>query len=629
MFDAIRSNKRIAQVILAILIVPFALFGIEHYFDDRGPSGTEVAKVGRTAIYQNEFERALSEEQDNLRKTLGAVATQAVLESDKLRQSVLEQLVVRRMLALYASEANLTVSTDQLRQRIAEIEGFQIDGRFSDELYRNYLRQQPAFESEFAQSMRVQQLLSPFFESFVADASAQRLLRARLEERSVREMRFPIAPLLAAIKIGDDAIRQYYDLNQASYERPERVKVDYVVFDADNMGNDIEISEDEVRRIYGGSDYTRPEERRISHILIDLATDADAAAVAAAKQRAEDIVAELHKKPARFAEIAREKSRDPGTSANGGDLGYLRRDAGMDEAFVQAAFGQKKDEISNPVRTGYGFHIVQVTDIRAGGDKRPYEEVRGEIAEGLRKQAAVRVFAENAEKFSDQVYTDTLDSAASTFKLEIRDGGWIERNAEAVGEFQNPELVAALFTNDVVGAERRNTRAITVGPNTLVAARVAAHETARRLPLDDVRGQIEARLRREEAMKQAREKSEAALAALDKGESLAGEWSVARTYQRDKPDLSPEAVRAVFAAPVTKLPVRVAAELPDEGYAIFQIDAVEHPEFKDDDPRLAMLKTQFDNLLSRSDMDAFLAALRERYSVETRLPPRRSETEGL
>lgn len=628
MFDAIRSNKRIAQVILAILIVPFAFFGID-YFNDGGPSGTEVAKVGRTTIYQNEFERALSEEQDNLRKTLGASATRAVLESDKFRQSVLDQLVVRRMLALYANEMNLTVSADQLRQRIAEIEGFQVDGKFSNELYRNYRRQQPAFESEFAQSMRMQQLLSPFFRSFVADTSTRRLLRARIEERSVREMRFPVAPLLAAIKIGDDAIQRYYDLNRASYERPERVKAEYVVFDADSMADDIEISEDEVRRIYGGSDYTRPEERRISHILIDLASDAAAAAVVVARQRAEDIVAELRENPARFAEVAREKSRDPGTSANGGDLGYLRRDAGMDEAFVQAAFGQKKDEISNPVRTGYGFHIIKVTDIRAGGDKRPYEEVRGEIVEGLRKQAAVRAFAENAEKFSDQVYTDTLDSAASTFKLKIRDGGWIERGADTVGGFQSPELVAALFANDVVGAERRSTRAITVGPDTLVAARVVAHETARRLPLDEVRGQIEARLRREEAMKQAREKGETVLAALDRGEPLAGEWSVARTYQRDKPDLSPEAVRAVFAAQVTKLPVRVAAELPDEGYAIFQIDAVEHPEFKDDDPRLALLNAQFDNLLSRSDMDAFLATLRERYKAETRLPPRRSEQDGV
>ena len=328
--------------------------------------------------------------------------------------------------------------------------------------------------------------------------------------------------------------------------------------------------------------------------------------------------------------MAKEKSQDLATKDNGGDLGFILRNDEMVREFQEAAFALKRDEISAPVRTPYGFHILQVTEIRPGGVKRPLAEVRDEIVAGLRKQAAGQKFAEDADRFSEMVFNqapDSLAPVAEAFGLEIRRSDWIERGGDAVGDIRSETLVAELFADDAI-AQHHNTRAIETGLNALSAARVIEHEAARRVPLEEVRGQIEALLRREKALALAREKGGAVLAGLEKGEAAASDWSEARTYQRGgggPADLPPEAVRAVFSASVAKLPVWAGVELPDDGYVIYQIDAVVHPAFSDDDPRLGELKRYYERLLAMRDFDAFLATLRTRYKVEAKLPPRQAE----
>ncbi|MDR2093234.1 MAG: SurA N-terminal domain-containing protein [Azoarcus sp.] len=635
MFDAIRNNKRIAQVILAILIVPFAFFGLESYFS--GVSGdTVVAQVGRSAIKRNEFDRTLSEEQERLRQAIGERATAGLLDSGELRQVVLDKLVTRRVLTLYASDARLRVSDEHLQQAIARIDVFQEDGQFSPVRYQTLLRQQggpAAFEAAFMQDIFAGQLTGAIADaSFAAVDSTRRLLAAQLEERVVREVRFPIAPHLSKIEIDEAAIQKYYDANPARFELPERVKAEYVALDEATLQAQVTIGEDEIRRTYEGSDYTRPEERRVRHILIEVASDADDVALARARDKAEELAATLRKNANRFPKLAKETSQDVGTKDIGGDIGFIVRGQ-MESAFDEAAFEAARDDIAGPVRTGYGFHILQVTDIRPGGEKRPLAEVREEIVDELRKQAGTRKFAEDSEKFSEMVFNqapDSLNPAAEAFGLEIRHTDWIARGSDAVDEFRDGDLVAALFTDDAV-KERHNTRAIEAGPGVLVSARVVEHEAARRVPLEEVRGQIEAQLRREEALRRVREKGAAVLASLKKGEAVRVDWSEARTYQRGGGGQamlpSGDAIRAVFSAPVTKLPVWVETELPDDAYVIYQIDAVGHPALKDDDPRLSEANRYYERLLAQHDFEAFLTTLRARYKVKTNLPPRQAEAE--
>jgi peptidyl-prolyl cis-trans isomerase D len=625
MFEAIRNNKRIAQVILALLMIPFAFFGLDRYFDN-GPQGSEVAVVGGAPIYQSEFDRALNDQQNRLRESLSEQPELAdLLDSEELRQGVLNELVTKRALALYTNEMRLSVSAGQLRQAIAQFPAFQDEGHFSETLYQDWLQQRgmaaTTFESLYAQDLRTQQLSLSVGEALVAKDSARRLLAAQLESRVVREMRFPIAPLLAGIKIDDAAIQKFYDDNPANFQRPERIKAEYLVLDEAALAAGIKVSDEEIQKIYDSGDYTRKEERRARHILIAVAPGADKAAEAAAKRQIDEIAALLQKKPGRFAELAKEKSQDPGSKDEGGDLGYFTKGS-MDPAFDEAVFSRNKDVIGTPVRSAFGFHLVQVTDIRP----QPLAAVREEIAAELKKQGAARLYNEQADKFSEVVFQqyDSLEPAAEALGLKIQRTDWIDRGAESIGGFRGGDLLTELFSDDVVG-QGRNTRAIDVAPNVMISARAVEHEAAQRLPLAEVRTVIEAQLRRAEAQRQVKEEGSKVLAALNKGETVSNAWSAAHTFQRAQPELPPDAAKAVFAAPVVKLPTRVDVELPDDAYVIYQIDAVERPGFADDDPRLASVVSQYEKLLARRDLDAFIASLRARYNVKTNLPPRRTE----
>jgi peptidyl-prolyl cis-trans isomerase D len=626
MFEAIRNNKRISQVILAFIMIPFAFFGLERYFGG-GPGGGEVATVAGTPVSLNEFDRALNDQQNRLRDQFSDQPNLSeLLDSEELRQAVLDKLVTDRALQLYARDMRLNASVGQVQQAIAHIQGFQDEGRFSDALYQDWLQQRgmPAavFEAQVAQDLRAQALELPVSQAMVAKESARRLLAAQLENRVVREMRFPIAPLLAGIKIDEATIQKYYDEHPDNFQRPERIKAEYLVFDEASLASGVEVSEEEIQNAYKSGDYGRQEERRARHILIEVAPDADKTTEAAAKRQIDEIAALLKKKPGRFAELAKERSQDLATKEKGGDLEYFVRGDMLPE-FDEAVFTRAKGVIGAPVRTKHGYHLVQVTDIRS----QPLSTVREEIAAGLSKQAAAQRYNEQAVKFSDVVFQqyDSLEPAAEAVGLKVQRTDWIDRSTETIGGFRAANLLGELFSDESI-TQQHNTRATDVGPNVMIAARVVEHEAAQRLPLEDVRTQIEAQLRREEAQRLVREEGTGALAALDKGESVSGrKWEAARTLQRAAPGLPPEAARAVFAAPVVTLPVRVEVELPDDAYVIYQIDVVEHPEFENDDPRLAAVVNQYEQLLAKRDLEVFLTSLRVRYDVKTNMPPRRAD----
>lgn len=630
MFEAVRSNPRVAQVILALLIIPFAFFGLDSYFTD-GPGGGEVAKVGGTPIMAAEFDQALREQQDRLRNSSDGPVDRSLLESEALRRAVIENLVNRRVLALYAAENRLVVTPAQLQQTIAEIPSFQEDGRFSLSRYEALLRAQgmtPAmFEARLAQDVRVQQLATPVGEaSFASISSAGRFLAAQLEERTVSELQFSASRFAGEIKLTDEAVKKYFDENAASFERPARVKAEYVVLDEAALQKQINVSEDEIKAQYEAnkSRYGQPEERQARHILLQLAADADQATVDKVKAQAEEIAARLKQNPSQFSALAKEFSQDPGSAEKGGDLGFFGRGV-MVAAFEDAAFSQAKGEIGAPVRSDFGFHIIQVSDIRPA-TILPLESVREEIKAELSKQAAGRRFAELAEQFANTVYEqpDSLQPVADLLKLEIRKTDWLARDGEALGPYSNPKLIDAVFSDDAV-RNRRNTQAIEVGGNTLVSARVVEYEAAKRPPLEEVRPAIEQQLRTEEAGRLAADRGAAVLAALQKGEAAEGSWSPSRTLQRGAPALSGNAMQAIFSAPSSNLPAYVGVTKFGEGYSIYRIDAVNRPALTAEDPRVAAVATQYGRVLAERDFSALVSELRKRYKVSISLPAQRVE----
>ena len=277
-------------------------------------------------------------------------------------------------------------------------------------------------------------------------------------------------------------------------------------------------------------------------------------------------------------------------------------------------FALEKGRISDPVRSEFGVHIVEVTDIKPSSIKA-LDEVRDEIVAELRGQEAGRRFAELAEQFANTVYEqpDSLAPAAEAIGLEVRTSDWISRES-APEPFNNERLLNAVF-GDEATQKARNTEAIEIGNGTLVSARVKTFEAAKRLPLDEVRSRIVDELRREQGRKKALEQGEATLAALGKGESTTLTWGEERTLQRGAPGLPAAAMQAVFSAPAEPVPAHVGVQATEGDYVIYRIEAVQRPQIGAEDPRIAAVASQYAQLLAGRDFGAFITDLRQRYEV--------------
>lgn len=621
MFESVRNNKRIVQVILGIITLSFAFFGIESYLKSGGRVG-DVAKVGGTPITRGEFDRALRDQQERIRNSGAGKVDEVTFRSPEFRQIVLDTLVNQRLLALHAAKSHLAVDDRQIQASIAEIPAFQRDGRFDAARYAAVLgaqgMNQPIFEARLRQDLAIRQIVDPVAGGAMAPHQASaNLLRTQLEQREIRVQEIRPAAFLSKVSVADSAVKEFYEANTSLFERPARVRAEYVVLDAAAVEGETQVSDEEVKKWYEGhqAKYATPEERRASHILIQVAADAPEAEVAKARTEIEGLMARVSADPASFGRLAKEKSQDPGSKANEGDLGFFGRGV-MDKSFEDAAFGlEKAGDVSGIVRSDYGFHIIKLTGIKPAKGRSLAEaapEIRGE----LRKQAAGKRFAEMAEAFSNLVYeqSDSLAPAMERFKLKAQQTDWISKGSENLGPHKSSKLVDALFSDDAV-TKHRNTEAVDVGGGTLVAARVLSHEPAHRLSLEEARSQIENMIRSREASKLALAEGQSQLETLKSGGTVAGEWSQPRTVQRGA-SLPRDLLKAVFAQPAEKLPAYLGYQGADGSYGLIKLEKVTTAEVKQDDPRLRSVGQQYQQLLGRLELAGYLAQLRQRYGVE-------------
>jgi peptidyl-prolyl cis-trans isomerase D len=332
------------------------------------------------------------------------------------------------------------------------------------------------------------------------------------------------------------------------------------------------------------------------------------------------VLKEVQKSPGRFAELAKQYSQDPGSAQKGGDLGFFGHGM-MVKAFEDIVFKQKEGEISDLVQSDFGYHIIKVTGIKPG-HLRPLDEVRSEIVRELKTQAASRKFAEAAEAFTNMVYeqSDSLQPAADKFKLKVEKSGLIAQNTDpqalaALGPLANPKIIGALFSEDAI-KNKRNTEAVEVAPNTLVAARVVEHVAASSVAFDTVKADIEKMLKAQEAAALAKAAGEAKLAELKKGgdEAKTG-WSPVKSASRMQAarDLPAAAMQALFKADVKTLPAYVGATV-NGSYMLYQIVKVSQPEKVDGD-KLKGLQREYGAIVAQQDLAAYLADLRERYKI--------------
>lgn len=624
MFDFVaKYKKRILIGLLVLIIPPFALFGIDSYFRD-SPRGQVVATVGDYQITEHEFLEAVRQRQEMLRNLSGGRVDPAMLDSAELRSAVLENLIRQRVLLAHAVRSNVAVTADQVRALISQAPVFQDNGQFSLENYQAFLKQQGQsavqFENTVRQEIMVRLLADAYAgSSFAPRSVAERLLRLTEQEREVSQVLITPDRFVDQVKLEEGAAKQYYEGNQAEFRIPEQVRVEYVALSAENVIKQAKIDPAEVKKFYEANarQFAVPETRQASHILLAVEKDAPEQAKAQARTLAAGLRAELAKTPARFAELAKKHSQDPGSAARGGELGAFTRGT-MVKAFDDAVFALKPGEISPVVETEYGYHIIRVTEVTPG-QSRSLEQARPEIEAELRKQSATRLFAEIAEKLNNTVFeqSDSLKPAAELVGQAPQQSGWITRSGGAQDpRLNDPKLLGAVFSEDVL-VNRRNTEAVEVAPGTIVAARVIEHKPSVVQPFEQVREQIRKKLIGTRAASLAAEEGKRLMAALRAGESPQVNWTAPQIVSRTDPKGLPELlVRQAFRAGADKLPAYTGVESPNgQGYMLLRVSRVFDAQ-KIDRAQQKSLGEGLAQLLGEEQFGAFVTHLRNDAKVQ-------------
>ncbi|HEX9674010.1 MAG TPA: SurA N-terminal domain-containing protein [Burkholderiales bacterium] len=623
MFDFVAKNKRFIQIILVLIFLPFAFFGIDSYFRGTGV-GQAVARVGDYSISQEEFNRALRERQDSLRQLAQGRADPALLDNPELRYGTLDSLIQRRLLLENALRAGVTVNDERLQEIIARQQPFQDEtGKFSVTRYEQYLRSESMtpvmFEARLRQDMILQQFADGYADStFVPRSVIERLARIYGQRRELSQYVFSPEKYLGQIKLDPDAAKKYYEANPSEFRIPEAVRLEYLTLSVESLQQQARVDPAEFRKYYDSNrrQFEVRESRQAAHIFVSADAAAGAEARQKARARAEELHKQLQKAPRSFAELAKTRSEDPGSAANGGDLGYIDPGSMKDvPEFEAALYKLKPGEISAPVETRLGFHIIRLTAVRPGQSKS-LEEVRPQIEQELRKQLAAGRFAELADNFNNLAYeqSENLKPAAELIGTAPQVSGWVTRARAAEPLLDNPRLLAAVFTDEVLRG-KRNTEAIEVAPGTLVAARVAEHRPESARPFDEVRAALEKRIALREAGRLAVEEGRRLLAELNQGKSVQIAWSAPQLATRPEFRNIPEpVVRQAFRMDVSKLPAHASVENLQVGYTLVRVTRVQEAENLPPE-KTAELANALRRVLAQEAMSALLAELRQKAGV--------------
>ena len=626
MFDTIRegrAGKWVTYIIFGLIIISFSLWGVESYIQNIG-RGASMASVDGADISRDEFNTAYRNQVDQMREMLGQNFNPAMVDNPQAKAGVLEGVVNRRLLAATAKKVGLTVTDEQLRKTIEAIPAFQDNGKFSLTRYQTYARNRGMTETMFEEQIRQDGVLQQMRDAITSTAIVSKFQLdgfVKLSEQQREVSRATLAPnaFLSQVKIDEKAIKAYYDANPDRFKIPEQVKVEYVMLSAEKFSAEQMVSDDEAHKLY---------DERLAKGQYKKKSNDTADEKKAALAKVQDVLNEVRAKPTQFAELAKKYSQDTGSAVQGGDLGYFGKGA-MVKTFEEAAFSMQVDEIRGPVESEFGYHIIKLTEIKEAERKashilisfeektQSFTEVKDSIITEVKKQKANKHYLEIAGSFNDMVYeqSDSLKPVVDQFKLTSQQSEFIPRTGEGANPmFANKKFLDAIFSNEVL-KNKRNTEAIEVAPNTLIAARVLEHKPGAAKPLSEANAGIAETLKQQGALKLVTQQAKVNLELLKQGKDVPGlTWSAAKLVGRQNPgDIPGDIVTLVFKADVKKLPAFVGTEGPD-GYSFVKISKVVDAPAVDDAKRKTILP-RLAQMQSQEEFEAMVKSLRSKAKI--------------
>lgn len=623
MLSTIRDKTQgiFATFILILVVVPFALWGINSYFDSG--SKINVARAGDIDISQVKYRR----EMDRLR---GRVEP-AVLDNPQFKQRVLDSLIDEALLAHDAEKQGYRLSDARLAQTIRGLPYFQREGKFDSTLYEATLRREGMSPHEFETRIREEGLMvqvqAGLTESgMVTSSDAVELARLLSQQRETAYVVLSPETFMSQTSVSAQEVEQYYSSHTELFQIPEQVRVEYLRFSAGDLNAGGQPTEDELKRAYSdeAARYVVPEKRRASHILIPLPAKATDDQTKQTLAKIDD-VARQARAGTDFATLAKKYSADSATAGQGGDLGEVRRGGALPKELETAVYSLKPGEISQPVRSTYGYHLVKLTGL-VPEKRKPFADVRKELVELVRRRKGEEKYFELSEKFRNLVYEqpDSLAPAAKALGLMIQKSDWFTR-AGGPGIAANPKLAQAAFEPDVL-AQVRNSDAIEISGDTLVAIRVTDKKPAGRKPLAEVRAEIERVLRQERSKLEANKLAEGWLRELRAGgslEALAKKRGFKYQPPKDVSRQAPGGVDARVAEAAFRMPrpeggkpVYDLADLGTQGYAVLALLQVRDMSGKPDSAVLEKTRSLLSARRSTDYYANYRAGLKQKTKIK-------------
>ena len=554
-----RATGWVAGVIVTLIIIPFALWGVYDYFT---PSQTvAIATVNGNDLGLRRFNQVYQRQRARLQSLLGAAYRPELIDQERLREVALDDLINNEVVVQSALTDGMRIGDAQLAVAIRTLPVFQVDGAFSQTMYEAFLRNQgysPAgFEFDQRRGMLTEQLEMAVRSSALVTAhELAYLTRLRDQMRRYASLRIAAAAYRPT-EVSESEVESYFDTHQNRFVTPELVNVEFIELSRDALAESIAVDEEELLSLYEArkSSFTRPEQREASHILIALDEDASVIEEAEVLERLE-VLKEQLAAGAAFEDLAREHSEDPGSAKQGGALGWFGRDI-MDPAFEAGAFSIGQGEVSEVIRSAFGLHLIKVTGVQPAGI-RDFEEVRSGLLRDYQLEQGEEVFFEQADRLANLAFEhpETLEVAAEALGMSPGETGFITRDPQAnEGIAAEPRFVAAAFSIDVL-TEGNNSELLDLDDARVVALRVVEHRPSAPQPLDEVRDRIVEELSDAAAARESRRVGTEVVERLRSGESpatiaaeLDSQWSQDMTVKRASSELGPGPTRVLFRMP--------------------------------------------------------------------------------
>jgi len=512
-----RLTGILAFAILGILIIPFALVGVNEYFTSSG--GNNVARINETEITFNDFNQSFSDYRRRMQSIMGAAYDPVQFDSLIVRRQHLDSLIDRELITQAAQSMGLDVDDETLAAEIRQISAFQVEGQFNADVYQSRLLGQGMTPKQFQREMRAQFVVSQLPISISSSSVAtpvelEEFVGLTAQTRTFTAVLVPAETPETPVEINEEEITAWYESHSEDYQSEEQVIIEYVELDAAFLPVGQPPEEDVLREQFEAQQarFISPEQRQVSHILINVAANAGEADKETARQTAEDL-SRRARDGEDFAALATEYSDDQGSAPAGGDLGWVESGV-MVQAFENAMYELSMEQpISEPVETGFGWHVIQLRDIRESTGMT-FEEARMTLVQEYEDDIAARAFLEQADRLVDLIYEDptTLESAALVLEMPVNEVGPFPRSG-GEGVAANPDVAAAAFS-DLVLLQGSVSDPVNLDENRLVMIKLKEHLPVAVRPLTEVRDEIITTLNDKLARENAEAKATELLASL-------------------------------------------------------------------------------------------------------------------